>query len=332
MVMLEALATTALFCTGVWLSAFFSGAETAYYRLSVLRVQVEAQTGSKEANRLLWFVKRPPHFVATVLIGNNVANYVTTLAIGLLLALVTTSASELAEILMTLAAAPIVFLAGELVPKRVNYLMPMQSMMRKIRLFRIVFFIVRPLSIPLVGMTRLLEHAVGGSEKSTTAVLGRPQVRELLAEGRLQGVFTDRQAELTNRLLRAGTRAIKDQMRPLSFEFVLPLNSNREETLAHAHAYGLTHVPLHRTKDSSEWVGTVRVADLLVQDLSPKELLRPLAKIEATTSRLSAIQAIRENGGGFGLVVEAGEPVGFVSLQALVRPLFRDAPAIAKPS
>lgn len=314
---------------GIWLSAFFSGSETAYYRLSVLRVNVEAQGGNKAARKMLWFIRHPGEFVATVLIGNNIANYVTTLAVGIGVGLVTTTTSDAVEVGMTLAAAPIVFLFGELVPKHVNYLTPMKSMRRKVDLFRIVFWIFRPLSIPLVWLTTFLERMFRGDAKATTAVLGRPQVRELLKEGRLGGVFTDGQAELTNRLLRLGTRSIRDNIRAMSFAFGLPQTATREEAIRHAHTYGLNHIPLHSAASANEWVASVRVAELLVSDASPDKLGRKIPRLEPTTSRLEAIQAIRSAASGFGIVEEAGKVLGFVSLQALARPLFQDAPAIA---
>lgn len=329
MIVLEWLFVLTLFFVGVWLSAFFSGSETAYYRLSILRVNVEAQSGSKPAAKILWFIRHPGEFVATVLIGNNVANYVTTLAIGIGLALVTTEPSDAVEIAMTLAAAPVIFLFGELVPKHVNYITPMRSMLKRIKLFRIIYWLLRPLSIPLVWLTRLLEKFGSRDNQTTTAVLGRPQIRELLRQGHLQGVFTDRQAELTNRLLRMGTRSINTQIRPMAFVYGLPETATREEAIANAHSFGLNHTPLHKPDDPTAWTMSVRTADLLTSTLAPRELARPIAVLESSMSRLEAIQEIRASGSGYGIVVDAGKTMGFVSLQALVRPLFQDAPAIA---
>ena len=72
-----------LFFLGLRLSAFFSGCETGFYRASFLRLTIDAQAGDRIAGRLLWFARNPGYFVATTLVGNNVANYLTTFAIGL---------------------------------------------------------------------------------------------------------------------------------------------------------------------------------------------------------------------------------------------------------
>ena len=73
----------ALFLLGLRLSAFFSGAETGFYRVSFLRLSIDAHAGDRIAKRILWFAQHPSYFVATTLIGNNIANYLTTSAISL---------------------------------------------------------------------------------------------------------------------------------------------------------------------------------------------------------------------------------------------------------
>ena len=67
-----------LFLAGMQLSAFFSGSETGFYRVSRLQLTLQKQQGDPVARRLIDFVHRPERFVATTLVGNNVANYLPT--------------------------------------------------------------------------------------------------------------------------------------------------------------------------------------------------------------------------------------------------------------
>ena len=62
---------------------FFSGAETGFYRVSYLRLSIDAQAGDPVARRILWFCQNPSDFVVTALIGNNVAQYGLTAAVGI---------------------------------------------------------------------------------------------------------------------------------------------------------------------------------------------------------------------------------------------------------
>ncbi len=81
--LLELLAAFAIFLIGLGMSFFFSGTETAFYRVSTVRLMIAANAGDKIARRLLDFAHRPGRFVATTLVGNNVANYLVSIGTGL---------------------------------------------------------------------------------------------------------------------------------------------------------------------------------------------------------------------------------------------------------
>ena len=70
-----------LLLVGILLSAFFSGAETGFYRATRVRLAVEALTGDWTSRALLHLAHQPSLFVATTLVGNNLANYLVSLSV-----------------------------------------------------------------------------------------------------------------------------------------------------------------------------------------------------------------------------------------------------------
>ncbi len=78
-----ALVILLLFALGVFLSALFSGTETGFYRVTRMRLLLDGMDGDRTSTFLLRLTNHPALFVATTLIGNNVANYMTSLAIVL---------------------------------------------------------------------------------------------------------------------------------------------------------------------------------------------------------------------------------------------------------
>ena len=106
-----------VFALGLWLSAFFSGSETGFYRISFVRLSIDAHAGDASASRVLWFARHPSAFVATTLVGNNVANFLTAQGVALAITAIVTSPGLAWEIVGTLAISPIVFLFGELSPR-----------------------------------------------------------------------------------------------------------------------------------------------------------------------------------------------------------------------
>ena len=57
----------------LFFSAFFSGMEIAFISSDRLRIEVDKQKGSIQAKIINIFVKKPNRFIATMLLGNNVA-------------------------------------------------------------------------------------------------------------------------------------------------------------------------------------------------------------------------------------------------------------------
>ena len=330
MILLELATVGLLLLTGIYLSAFFSGSETAFYRLSLLRLSVEADAGDRACRRILWFVRHPAQFVATTLIGNNVANYVVTLATGFALAVLVTRPSDAAEILLTLAVSPVVFLFGELVPKNTNYLMPLRSLRRRITFFRGCYYAFLPLSWPLVALTHWFERMTGTSDADVQSLLGRPQIDDLVSHGHVGGVLTDSQAAMTSRLLAVGAESVRDSVRSSDFEFGLPEDVSRGDLLKHASAYGLTDIPMYQKRDGGrrEWVSGVAIGTILKSDAAPASVAGPLPRVSSGATKLTAVRRIRESRSGYAIVTEKGEVIGLVSLHSMLQTLFRDPPRL----
>lgn len=107
----------ALAILGLALSALFSGTETGFYRAGRMRLVLDAWGGDWIARVLLWLTNRPFIYVATVLAGNNLANYLVSMSIVLAAASLFSGPSELAEFAMPLVLTPVLFVYGELLPK-----------------------------------------------------------------------------------------------------------------------------------------------------------------------------------------------------------------------
>ena len=75
------IAAICLFLAALAMNAFFSGTETGFFRLSRLRLVMEGIAGDRMSRILLWFANQPSIFVATALVGNNLANDLTSLAV-----------------------------------------------------------------------------------------------------------------------------------------------------------------------------------------------------------------------------------------------------------
>ena len=147
----------ALFIVGVFLSGFFSGSETGFYRASRIRFLMDGLDGDTVSRRMLWLFNNPTLFVATTLVGNNVANYLVSLAIVLAVKLAFTSDSSTAEIVAPIVLSPFLFVYGELLPKSIYFISPNQLLRTSSPLFLLFTILFAPVAAILWCLARLLE-------------------------------------------------------------------------------------------------------------------------------------------------------------------------------
>ncbi|MGC1273958.1 MAG: DUF21 domain-containing protein [Planctomycetaceae bacterium] len=318
----ELLIAGLLFVLGLAMSFFFSGTEIAFYRISTVRLTIEATAGDRAARRLLKFAQRPGRFVATTLVGNNVANDLVT--IGTALGAASLVGSEgLAEVIGTWAVTPVVFVLGELLPKSICYLTPSWILRRGGWLFQIFYWFYLPVSLPLAMISHLLERLAGNRTGTTDLVFGRSRLNQVFRQGRRAGLLTDAQGRFLTGLLTASGETIADAMTSADTILGLPDDVDRDAVLEHARRFGLIEVSLFPPDRPGEWTHSVRVAELALSDRPLRAHRRLLPRFEPQQVKLEVLLALRTSGDTQGVVVRNGRAIGLVNERGLVEALFR---------
>lgn len=319
---------TVLFLVGLRLSAFFSGSETGFYRLSFLRLSIDAQAGDRVARQLIWFSRNPGYFVATTLVGNNVANYVATAAIGLFAATLVPTKTGVMEIVCTLLMAPVIFVLGELVPKNLYYRAPLYFLRRDARWFQLAYYLFLPVSFPLVLITQLLERWGRRTERELELVLGRSRLVQVLSQGHREGLLTDAQSRLIHGVLHTAAQPVTDSITPSERVLGMADTANREELLEFARKYGTANIPLAPPDTPRAWHSYVRAIDLSASSGPLNSLIRKMPPIDPQSSKLEALLTLRQAGATYGVIASGADVVGLINEQGLLEQLFRSPQVI----
>jgi putative hemolysin len=319
-----------LFIAGCRLSAFFSGSETGFYRVSFLRLSIDAHTGDATAARLMWYVQHPEYFVATTLVGNNIANYLTTLAIGLAAGAVLEAEGAAVDVITTLLFSPVIFLFGELMPKNLYFRAPTTLLRRGLRWFDVCYRLFIPMSVPLVWLTRLIERVSGMTRHRMDFVLGRHRLIQVLSKGHEHGLLTAEQGQLVHGLLHEAALQPTDLMVPARQIRGVADGTDRDTILNFASTHGLTHVPVHARDSAYDWIGYLRVLDLKLSTQPVSSLLKPLMTLSESDTRLQALLALRDADCGIAVLQNAeGVTIGLLTERSLVRHFMHPAGAAA---
>jgi len=110
----------AVLLLSILFSAFFSGMEIAYISANKLRIELDRKQGSLTSKIVKHFVENPGQYIATMLIGNNIALVVYGLFFSKLLTPVLTAligSDLLVLILNTIISTGLILLVAEFLPK-----------------------------------------------------------------------------------------------------------------------------------------------------------------------------------------------------------------------
>ena len=311
-----------IFILGLWLSAFFSGSETGFYRMSFVRLSIDAHAGDRTAKRILWFVRHPSSFVATTLVGNNVANFLTAQGVTLAIAALVTSPGAAWEIGSVLAISPVVFLFGELMPKNLYFRSPQQRLVRNAPLFSIFFCLFFLITAPLILITHWLKRFGPPDQQAMPLVLGRKRLVRVLEEGHEHGLLADIQNRLVGGLLNTTRVPVESNIEPRDHVPGFPATASREQMLDHARHHQLSEIPLHREQEPGNWFACVRVIELATGETPIEDLLIELPHVTPNTSRLEVLMQLNAAAAPIAAVVDDNQAIGLVHHRQLTEQLF----------
>jgi len=320
---LSLLFSVILFLFGIRLSAFFSGSETGFYRVSPLQLTLEKQRGDRVASTLYYYVAHPERFVATTLVGNNVANYLTTLAVGMMVAQVWGKSSGATEIIAVLVLSPAIFVFGELIPKILYYRAPMLLLRSGAIGFQFCYYLFLPISYPLILLSRFVSKFNKSAKRPTEVMFGRTRLYSVLEAGQREGLLTGLQRNLAENLMQVADLPADSAMVPASVVKGASEDSTIDDVLRISAVTQSAWVLLHTPGNARAWSSCVRVADMLTSGLAPRHVMRPLPEFERRTPRLEVLTQMSDTDSQFGVIMEDERCVGVIKRHTLITQLFR---------
>ena len=323
---------------GLLLSASFSGSETGFYRIPRIRLKLDAIGKDRTARQLLWLVNRPSFFIATLLVGNNVANYMVSLAMVLFVGVVLPNSPGISvEILATLLIAPLLFVYGEMFPKYLFMYAPNRMLRKLSPVIMLSFWLFLPLSLLLwlvnKGTARLLHR----SREMIRLTLGRDELTRMIDEGHNVGILFNVQQRLANGVFAVSNRRVEDWAIAATRWPLLTADMTPTTALEIARQHQLVELPVYESSNELPSVddiplGYVRTVDLelavrgfygetspeLLQLLKTQLPIRGLVEISSQHTLLTAMILLQTLRGSFGCVIGENRCcVGFVSTDQL---------------
>ena len=312
----------ALIAVGLFLSAFFSGSETGFYRAVRIRLVLDALGGDQVARGLVRLTNLPMLFVVTMLLGNNLANYLTSLAIVICTEALIHTDGHAAELLAPLLLAPVLFVYGELLPKSLFLQAPNQLLRRAGPLLLVFVVLLLPISAVLCLLNKLLSWWLGESPEPVRLTLARRELHGVLEEGHEAGILHPAQRRLARGTFAVASSPVTQFAVPLTELPMARSEMSKPDVLELARQHRIAVVLVEGSGSNVEPIGYVRVIELELSNSEEVGPLRPLLEIPDNAIHLAALTQMQSTNESLAKVVDPhGRTVGIVTADRLRKPL-----------
>lgn len=308
---------------GLFLSAFFSGAETGLYRVNRLRLHLRVKERNLQALRMASVLDDEQGALSVTLVGTNVFNYATTSAVAYLFAEAWHFGGTNAELYTVAVLTPIVFVFGEVVPKNLFQLHADTLLARSSGIFAFFnrLFRVTGLVWLLKRLAGTINRLVVGGTKHGGALAPKRRVAKLLHDALAGSVLSEDQSDLVDRVCQLSETPLHAVMVPRNRVTGIAADTDRRGLIRVTRRTGHAQLPVFESKPR-HIIGLVKVDRLLQADdwRTVGERLEPplnLSPHETVAAGITRLQRARRSMAV--LTDHGGQMLGIVTLKDLLK-------------
>ena len=304
----------------VLLSAFFSSSEIAYATASRLRLQNDAENGSKRAAKAMWITEHFTGFLSTILVGNNLVNIAFSSAMTALMVNVYGAGGET---IAPIASTPVLLIFGEIIPK-------IAGTSQADRLVRVYTYPLRFFMILFKPVTALVTRIVDRLSKLWTSEEAEPEVTDeelvsILETIEDEGVFTEQESELIKSAIEFSDVTAADIFIPRVDVTAIDVEDSVEDLLKDEDLLSYSRIPVYR--DTIDTIlGILSTKKLLkaaittpLSEIRLEELLSPPVYVHKTRTISSILSEFRRKHLMMAIVVdEYGGTEGILTLEDIL--------------
>lgn len=299
------------------LSAFFSGAEIAFFSIRDSKLRTLAEEGGKAAKLALHLRSKPPRLLSTILIGNNLVNILaatlTTLAANRIFGM---EAVAIATGILTF----LVLMFGEILPKTLcqrHAETAVQIMAYPIywfeQLFSPLLYLLEPFILKMTGGRSIAVHYATEEE-----------LKHMLDVGHKAGVLETEEVKMIKNVFEFTDLTAEDVMTPRIYMFGLDGNVSLEEAREELFKSKFSRIPVYEN-NLDNIIGILYRSHALMEladnhtNLLLREIAKPALFIPASKPADDVLKQFQQEKRHIAIVVnEFGGVLGLVTAEDLL--------------
>lgn len=321
-----------LILVSILFSAFFSGMEIAFVSANKLRIEIDRKQKKAFSPLVSFFNKHPSRFIATMLVGNNIALVIYGIAFAMLLEepirkMLGENANAATLLVQTLISTLIILLTAEFLPKTLFRLNPNNSLRILSAPILLFYVILYPISIFTIGISNFtMKYLLRISPDTGTGkpVFGKVDLDHFLTTLHPEQNTSEETGDLKifqNALEFSGLK-VRDCMIPRTDVIALEVDASLEDLSDRFIETGLSRILIY-SDTIDNVIGYVNSKDLFRK---PQEIKSHLKSIRIVPETLPVNQLltgfIKERQSVALVVDEFGGTSGIITTEDIIEEIF----------
>ncbi|MDR4461319.1 MAG: hemolysin family protein [Nitrospirales bacterium] len=304
-----------LICLG--LSAFFSGAEIAFFSITESRLKALTDEGHKGAKLALKLRSNPQRLLSTILIGNNLVNIMAaSMATLIAIRMFGSEAVAVATGLLTF----MVLLFGEIVPKTLCA----KYSETAVQLLAYPIYLLEQLFFPFLYFLEPFILKLTGGRGLTVPFITEEELKIMLDAGGKAGVLETDEVKMIKNVFDFNDVTAEDAMTPRIYMFALDGNQKLGEAREDLFKAKYSRIPIYDGNPDNITAILYRNHALMElaqshSDLPLKSLAKPALFIPATKTADGLLRQFQQEKRHIAIVVnEFGGVMGLITVEDLL--------------
>jgi len=301
---------------GLILSFLFAGSETAYLTTNQLRLEIWVRKKVRSANLAKKYFQNPDLYLSTTLVGNNLANVLTSSYATIYLITFWDEATAWAVITFT------ILLVGEIIPKVLFRTYSNLLILKIVYFIRLFHFLLNPVIIFATKISAFFLNMFAISEHNRDVIIDKEAIIMMLNEAKISGVVDEEEQKIISRVLTLPSTMVREAMIPRTDVFAVEESSDINEVVGLMTKTGKTKIPIYKSTLDNV-TGVVFLFDLIGKEVSIAEILKPIMYVPENKKCNELLREFQTTNASIAVVIdEYGGTAGIVTLEDVIEELF----------
>jgi CBS domain containing-hemolysin-like protein len=249
----------------IYLSSFFSSAETALTSVSRLRLRSLADDGNNKAALALRLIdEEQPKMLTTILIGNNIVNLTASAISGVMASRI---GGSLGVGISTAVLTLLILIFGEISPKTAASINSEEIALKSVSIVHFLMYILTPLIFVINSIAQgilWLRHVDVNSYSTATT---EDELRTMVEVSHEDGIIENDEKEMINNVFDLTDSQARDVMVPRVSVESIDVHASYEELMKVFSDQRFTRLPVY-DENPDDIIGILNMKDVILYDQS----------------------------------------------------------------